>query len=98
MYDKCYQSRKHYDVTNLLCYLSPCRRMCCESTSYAPPLTLYSFNNYTRDGETSKVDNFMAYEIACAAVETCIAGSRSVQCGSCFGFMAVHVSNWHVAM
>jgi hypothetical protein len=69
--------------------------MCAMKVPVMPPPR---FNNHTRDGETSKVDNFMAYEIACAGIETGIAGSRSVQCGSCFAFMAFRLSNWHVAM
>jgi len=50
-----------------------------------------SFNNHATDGETSKVDNFIVYEIAYAVVEIGIACSCSVQCGPCFAFMAFHL-------
>ena len=55
-------------------------------------------NNHSTDGETSKVDNFIAYEIAYAVVEIGIAGSCSLHCGSCFAFMAFLLSNWHASV
>jgi len=66
-----------------------------DSNSYGPPSP---FHTHTADGETSKVDNFMEYEIAYAVVEIGIASSCSVQCGSCFAFMAFRLSNWHASM
>lgn len=69
--------------------------LCAVKVPVRPP---FPCNNHTTDGETSKVDNFIAYEIAYAVVEIGIAGSRSLHCGSCFAFMAFRLSNWHASM
>jgi len=52
MYDKCYQSRQLYDVTNrFLLFIAV---LLCALT--VPVMPLFPFNNHTTEGETSKVD------------------------------------------